>query len=130
MSQEPVPEGGDTLGKEELVCSEILLFFCLISDFILIFKSKTQVIQPELQWLLFMYGKYLTVQVRKPKIQKLKGNPKLLGSSNQTKNIMRTGSLRPDTNFLQQWEGIKAVLKHQLGTALTFSCHLLPGPLV
>lgn len=43
---------------------------------------------------------------------------------------MRTGSLGPDTSFLQQSEGIKAVLKHQLGTALTFSCHLLPGPLV
>lgn len=43
---------------------------------------------------------------------------------------MRTGSLGPDTNFLQQYEGIKSVLKHQLGTALTFSCHLLPGPLV
>lgn len=43
---------------------------------------------------------------------------------------MKTGLLGPDTDFLQQCEGIKAVLKHQLGAALTFSCHLLPGPLV
>lgn len=43
---------------------------------------------------------------------------------------MKTGSLGPETNFLQECEGIKAVLKDQLVTALTFSCHLLPGPLV
>lgn len=43
---------------------------------------------------------------------------------------MTAGTLGPDANFLQQCEGIKAVLKHQLGTALTFSCHLLRGPLV
>lgn len=54
-----------------LSCSSISFFF----------KSKAQDIQPEILWLLFMYGKYLTVQVRKPNIQKLKGNPKLLGSS-------------------------------------------------
>lgn len=82
LCQEPVSEGGDALRREEyLNCLETLLFLCLVLAFHFFFKSKPQDIQPEILWLLFMYGKYLTVQVRKPSIQKLKGNPKLLGSS-------------------------------------------------
>jgi len=43
----------------------VFLLFFFFKNFI----SKTQLIQPEMLWLLFIYGKYLIAQVRKYKIQ-------------------------------------------------------------
>lgn len=68
------------------------------------------------------------VKSESPEFRDSRAIQNLQGLQNQAKNTMRAGSLGPDTDFLQQCEAIKAILKDRPGPALTLPCHLLPGP--